>query len=406
MATTPNQQPQRREPVTVYVDAGPFSYDRLTGLSRYTAQLTLALGAEAPIRFFSEGIEITPAADLNWSQDQDLAQWSREVWRGRRANLDPATIPARSVGLYCTLRPLHRTFPFEVSVLHDFSPYTVAWTHLESTRQMFGGFFGLALPKSDVAIAVSESTKADAAWLSTMDPDRVVVAPSGPSLCVGEHGFRKKVRRQQDIGLVVSTLEPRKNATFLFDWFLNSDAVAEGSELWWVGPLGWLNTKAEMKKFQNPAAKRQIKFLGVVSDAELCRLYRTATYSAYPSLYEGFGFPVLDSLRHHTPVLAAMNSSIREFESPGIFFFDPDDKATLDQAYCRCRAEGFGREIPQEPLDAAYSWRNVARTLLDQAAGHFGDRKAVASPGRAVRVDGPAQVGRPARLNPARVPGR
>ena len=112
-----------------------------------------------------------------------------------------------------------------MSVLHDFSPYTVPHTHLESTRGMFGGFFSKALPVSDLAIAVSHSTKADAAWLSPMDPDRVIVAHSGPSLCVGGHEHAGRVRRRPDVGLVVSTLEPRKNAGFLFEWFQSSKAL-------------------------------------------------------------------------------------------------------------------------------------------------------------------------------------
>ena len=362
--TIASEVPRERAGATVFVDAGPFSYSRLTGLSRYTAQLTLAMGAQVPIRFFCDGHELHPPARLSWSQDQDLARWSRRVWRSRRTPL--GSIPADAIGLYCTLRPLERIFPFEVSVLHDFSPCTVPATHLEQTRRMFGGFFARALQRSDLAIAVSESTKADAAWLSPMDPDRIVVAPSGPSLCVGQHGHARPVERRSNVGLVVSTLEPRKNARFLFDWFLHSEAVSDESELWWVGPMGWLSSRRELKKLQQPGGRRRIRFLGVVSDAQLCKLYRTAAYSAYPSLYEGFGFPVLDSLRHHTPVLAAQNSSIREFDSPGLFFFDPTNAATLDTAYERLEAEAIGRDVPQAPLDAAYSWSNVARTLLGE----------------------------------------
>ena len=103
-----------------------------------------------------------------------------------------------------------------------------------------------------------------------------------------------------------------------------------------------------------------------MTTAQLCQLYRTvATYSAYtPRSTKGFGFPVLDSLRHGTPVLAAMNSSIREFASPGLAFFDPVDKSSLDEAYVHLRDKVIGREIPLGPLDAAYSWANVARTIL------------------------------------------
>jgi len=351
-----------RSRTPVFVDAGPFSYSRLTGLSRYTARLTLALASRVPIRFFSEGAELIAPPGLSWSQDQDLARWSRRVWRAARRPLE--TPPAGSMGLYCTLRPMDRTFSFEASVLHDFSPCTVPSTHLESTRELFGGFFRRSLPVSDLAIAVSHSTKADAAWLSPMDQDRILVAHSGPSLCVGEHGHRGKVRRRPDVGLVVSTLEPRKNARFLLDWFLNSPAPPADAQLWWVGPQGWMTSRHELRKLRGSGPGRKIRFLGVVSDRALCRLYRTAAWSAYPSLYEGFGFPVLDSLRHGTPVLASGNSSIREFRSPGLHLFDPADGSTLDRAYLAMRAEP-GVEIPRGPLDQSYSWDNVARVLLE-----------------------------------------
>ena len=360
--TFPAGQSGGREDACVFVDSGPFSYDRLTGLSRYTARLTLALAQKVPIRFFSEsqGMELIAPSDLDWSQDQDLADWSRRIWRSPRTPLQAA--PSNSIGLYCTLRPPNHHFPFEVSVLHDFSPYTVPHTHLEKTRKLFGGFFSKALPVSDVAIAVSHSTKADAAWLSPMDPDRVIVAHSGPSLCVEKHEHPRKVRRRPNVGLVVSTLEPRKNAQFLFDWFLNSQVVPANAELWWVGPMGWLTSHREMKGARK--AGRRIRFLGVVSDSELCKLYQTAGWSIYPSLYEGFGFPVLDALRHGAPVLTSGNSSTREFESPGLHFFDPYDASTVDDAWQALKAEG-PVAIPKEPLDRLYSWENVARTVLE-----------------------------------------
>ncbi len=104
----------------------------------------------------------------------------------------------------------------------------------------------------------------------------------------------------------------------------------------------------------------------MVSDQELCKLYRSVGWLIYPSLYEGFGFPVLDALRHGTPVLASYNSSLREFDSPGLHFFDPCDASTVDDAWRSLQAEG-PVEIPQAPLDRQFSWENVARIVLESA---------------------------------------
>jgi glycosyltransferase involved in cell wall biosynthesis len=343
---------------TIFVDANPLADRHLTGIGRYTARVALALARVAPIRFFSQGQELLPEG-LAWDQDQDLARWGRRVWRSRRVPLGAP--PADSVGLYCCLRPVERVFPFEISVLHDFTPLVVPHTHAERTRGMFQGFFAKSLLSSDVALSVSHSTKADAAWLCDFPQERIVVNHSGPSICVERHLHGRPVRRRGDVGLVVSTLEPRKNAFFLLDWFRDTAALPEDIELWWVGPLGWLTSRRRLRQYQSRKGRR-VRFLGVVSDAALCRLYQTAGWSIYPSLYEGFGFPVLDSLRHGTPVLTSYNSSLREFRHPGIWFFDPCDPATVDDAWRAFQAAG-PVAIPQAELDDHYCWGRVARTL-------------------------------------------
>ena len=137
---------------------------------------------------------------------------------------------------------------------------------------------------------------------------------------------------------MVSTLEPRKNAYFLLDWFRETETLPPGAELWWVGALGWLTSRRRLRAYQAALKDgRRIRFLGVVPDSALCRLYRTAGWSAYPSLYEGFGFPVLDSLRHGTPVLTGLHSALLELDYPGVFYFDPYDPATVNEACAPAR---------------------------------------------------------------------
>lgn len=349
-------------PATIYLDANPLADKHLTGIGRYTARLALALARHTRPRFFSNGTELILPVDLDWSPDQDLAHWGRRVWKSRRR---PFTAPpADSVGVYPCLRPVEKLFPFEISILHDFTPQVVPYTHSERTRGMFHGFYAKSLLSSDAALAVSHNTRADASWLTDFDQARIRVAHSGPSLCVESHRSHAKVARRPNVGLVVSTLEPRKNAFFLLDWFRETQVLPEGSELWWVGPLGWLTSRKDLRRFTSGLRDRRIRFLGVVSDTRLCRLYQTAGWTIYPSLYEGFGFPVLDALRHGAPVLCSYNSSLREFDVPGLEFFDPCDRSTVDDAYRRFRDVAPTLPTSSE-LDSRYSWDLVARALLD-----------------------------------------
>ncbi|HEV3120962.1 MAG TPA: glycosyltransferase [Isosphaeraceae bacterium] len=349
----------------VYIDARPLWCRRFTGIARYTARLALELAAHVQVRFFFDGDEAVARPGLNGSHEQDLARWARRIVRSPRRPLE--TPPAGSVGIYPAARPLARRFPFEVSVLHDFSPLLLPATHTEATRREYEQFFAQTVLSSDLVLADSHSTKADSAWLTALPQERVVVAHCGPSLCVHGHAHKPPAVRSKHIGLVVSTLEPRKNPEFLLDWFARTNVLPHRSELWWAGPMGWLTSRNQKRRMGGLPGARKVRFLGAVSDSSLCRLYQQAAWSIYPSLYEGFGFPVLDSLRHGTPVLAGGHSAVREFSSPGLAFFDPCDPASVDAAWVKLFAAGVP-EIPAAPLDERYSWRRVVRLIMERHA--------------------------------------
>jgi glycosyltransferase involved in cell wall biosynthesis len=355
------------------VEVAPLLSRRLTGVGRFTARLLEALSRRRPLRLFTaldrdelramdlrtdlvRGVEIA-VDDALPIADADLADWNDALLRRRQR---PHQAPAQQACLYTMLRPPARRFACELSILYDFTPLVVPWCHVESTRRLFGEFFSSALPLSDKAIAISAATKHDAAWLSGIDPDKVVVAYPGASLCVGAHAAPAAAARSADLILVVATREPRKNAAFVAEWFLHSTLLPPTAELCWVGPDGWLDTASAAT---SPRARRaRFRFLGMVPDAELCALYRRAAFTVYPSLYEGFGFPVLDSLRHGTPVLCSYNSALKEFSQPGVFYFDPCDGESLDRAYAALRAAPAPR-IDCGALDATYSWERMAATI-------------------------------------------
>ena len=239
-------------------------------------------------------------------------------------------------------------------------PLDATSRRLEALSQFF---HAKSLLSSDAALAISHSTKADAGWLSDFPQDRIVVAHPGPSQCLLRHLHDRRVTRRPNVGLMVSTLEPRENADFVIDWFRSSGSLPEGTELWWVGRIGRHLSPRLIRDLQRSRRGRRIRLLGVVSDQRLCELYQTVGWSVYPSLYEGFGFPVLDSLRHGVPVLSSCHSSLREFAHPGVHFFDPHDAATLDRAWAECRAAGPNL-ISKAQLDELYNWDRVAQAIL------------------------------------------
>ena len=368
-------------PAPIYIEISPLLVKQLTGIGRFVARLVEALAKLTSLRLINT-IEGEHADSMRLSSalpcdqeilvprgslpaaDGDLQAWSKHLFYCPRRSHD-RELAQRSAAVYTMLRPAERHFRRELAILYDFTPLVLPWAHVKETRFQFGRLFCESARMCDSVIAISHSTKQDAVWMSTAAAEQVVVGYPGPSLCIDRHGSDRPVTRRRDVLLVVSALEPRKNGLFLFDWFMNSQALTRQFELWWVGPQGWHYQKLLNTRRRNLG--RKINFLGVVSDAELCELYRQATLTVYPSLYEGFGFPVLDSLRHGTPVLSAYNSSLQEFAGPGVFFFDACSPESLDDAY-RESSAALPATCERTDLDEVFSWDALARRVIGLCA--------------------------------------
>jgi glycosyltransferase involved in cell wall biosynthesis len=365
----------------VYVEVSPLLTNHLTGIARFAARLVEALAKLCPLRLIHAtpgdfdgnlrfpgglpfGQEIVVDQGDMGEADLDLAGWARRLLQRPRRRHD-TRLAGRCTVVYTMLRPSERHFRREFCLLHDFTPLIMPWVHVASTREQFGALFGQSAGLCDKLLANSQSTKSDASWLSALPPEDVVLTYPGPSMCVHSHAYRGPVHRGNKGILVVCTLEPRKNGRFLLDWFLQTQVLHPGMELWWVGPSGWMWERAKRTRRRSRRGG-VVRFLGVVPDDRLCRLYREAAFAVYPSLYEGFGFPVLDALRHGTPILSSFHSSLQEFAGPGVFYFDPCEAGSLDASCRQLFAAGFPGtvEVRRSDLDGRFSWDVMARTVV------------------------------------------
>jgi glycosyltransferase involved in cell wall biosynthesis len=362
----------------IFVEVCPLLTKHFTGIGRFAARTVEALARRAPLRLVNT-IQGEQARNMSLSDvlpcgtelivddrnlpsaDTDVQQWTRQLLRGRKQPHD-SRFARQCSGVYTMLRPNERHFRRELCLLYDFTPMLMAGLHVPETREQFGRLCTEKAPNCDALVAISKSTKADASWMCRSPREEIVVGYPGPSLCVESHSCAKPVARRKDLILVVSTLEPRKNLPFLFKWFQETSSLPESAELWCVGPSGWL-LNVSQAQINAQAKRRRISLLGVVSDRRLCELYKQATFSVYPSLYEGFGFPVLDSLRHGTPVLCSYNSSLQEFDGPGVYHFDPYDADTLEGA-CRELLANENKTLQRQDLENRFSWDLLAEEVI------------------------------------------
>jgi glycosyltransferase involved in cell wall biosynthesis len=145
-----------------------------------------------------------------------------------------------------------------------------------------------------------------------------------------------------------------------------------------AGEPGRLGTRLRLRFEGSPYADR-IRWLGYVPEADLPALYGGALALVYPSVYEGFGLPVLEAMSCGAPVVAARISSLPEVAGEAALYSDPDSADQLAAAMTRIAAEPALRdELRSRGVTRArrFSWAETARRVLDVCTrvGHGGGR--------------------------------
>ncbi|HEX6761734.1 MAG TPA: glycosyltransferase family 1 protein [Gaiellaceae bacterium] len=283
----------------VGVDVAPLVLDN-AGTARYVNGLLEGLSHRDDV----------DARRLSWGGAGRLTSVVRDVaWY-------PVGLPLRARRLdllHCTTfrAPLRAPVPVVVTV-HDLAVVRhpelfTAWTR--------GYGKTLLLPVLRAAtrvLAVSEFTKREVAELARIPPDRIGVAYNAASTEV----FRPDGPADDgDYVLAVGTLEPRKNLARLIEATRRLDV-----ELRIAGSRGWGTVDVDAA---------HVRWLGRPGDDELARLMRGALCLAYPSLYEGFGIPVLEAMLCGTPVVTSAGSAMEEVADGAAELVDPLDFASI-----------------------------------------------------------------------------
>jgi glycosyltransferase involved in cell wall biosynthesis len=182
---------------------------------------------------------------------------------------------------------------------------------------------------ADGIICVSEATRKDLLEYYEVDPRRVFAIHSGVALPAP--GTRHPAQLPDRYILFVSTIEPRKNLGVLLDAFENLKRSGKyDGALVVVGRIGW-----KSEEFVPRLRARDVHHLDYLAPADLQEVYRKAEIFVFPSIYEGFGFPLLEAMAHGVPTIAAESSSLPEIAGDAALYFDPRDAAQLESAISR-----------------------------------------------------------------------
>ncbi|WP_298264758.1 glycosyltransferase family 1 protein [Acidocella sp.] len=319
----------------VFVDVSALMETSWTGIANVTANLARELVRKLPNNcyFFARGVVIDPVALLT-AIDNAPGAYLEVLLANGYAQLgaigDFIGLAPVSVGIFPNIKTAHRVFDVEAVVLHDLSAMLMPelhqdWAAHEHSRAMLRD-----VHSSEVVCCVSAATQADALAYLGLDPKNAIVSHLG----VRPPPAAQELPRE-NFAIVLGTIEPRKNLRLVAEFMLSRPDLARKIAMVFVGRRGWGPAFDEVfgELLTHSPWKDSICFTDFIGEAEKWALMRSARFAIFPSLFEGFGLPVVECMAAGCPVIASRSSSIVEFGLPEPMYFDPFSLTDFTRAF-------------------------------------------------------------------------
>jgi glycosyltransferase involved in cell wall biosynthesis len=313
----------------------------------------------------------------------------------RRANVHPLFISSRvfrnrlALALYeqCVLpwlvlyyrvelmHSLHYTFPLlcarpRVVTIHDMTHSLWPNMHTVGRRLAMSFFAKIAMRHAEGVLFVSQSTRNDAEKLFGMGNNLRRVTPLGvDDACfsvISQPQIRDTLSRlkiESPYILFLGTLEPRKNVLRLIQAFDSIGDKYPQHTLVIAGVLGW-NYQPALNAIERSIRKQRIIRLGYVTPEDKASLLAGCDLLVYPSLYEGFGLPVLEGMAAGVPIVTSNVSSLPEVAGDAAIMVNPISTEEISNAMCRVLEEKlYSEKLRQAGKIQArkFSWKRTAR---------------------------------------------
>ena len=361
----------------IAIDASRTTVARVTGTERYALELIRALIALGPEHRFTLYFRDTPQPGLfpNLPNVESRVIPFRRAWTHVRFAL--ALAQDRPDIVWVPAHTLPFVFPGRAAVtVHDLGYRLFPQAHPARQRRYLDWTTAHSARRANVVFADSRATASDLEqFYGTPEGKIRVVYPGVDIPAIGDiPEMRSRLGLPERYFLFLGTLQPRKNIQRLVrayaQWKANypEDDIA----LVMAGAQGWMFDPAWVEGVPG------IIQTGYVDDADRGALYAGALALLFPSLYEGFGFPVVEAMGCGTPVLASNTSSLPELVGDSGLLVDPLDEAAIAGGIARLandsalRAQLVGKGRIQA---ARFTWEAAARGILGglTAAGRSRD---------------------------------
>jgi glycosyltransferase involved in cell wall biosynthesis len=361
------------------------AYTQGAGIGRLTREVMRALAAlphPHQVSFYRMGRVPAPADvdPLAATRGPLSDRWLQRIWFRAGLRLPVELFgAARSDLFHATDFVLPPLLPGTRSVLtvHDLTferdPDSAVPTLLKFLKRVVPE----SVRRADHIIADSHATARDLHTLYGVQPARLSVVHAGvsaqfsPEPAAPDEATRLRAAHKLGDGplvLAVGTLQRRKNHITLVRAFASARArLPTGARLVIAGGKGWLydDVLAEVTRLHLGDA---VRFTGFLPEADLPALYRAAAVLSFPSLYEGFGIPLLEAMASGTPVVSSNASSLPEVYGEVGLSHAPTDVDALSEALVRALTDAPWRSTQREVGLArarTFTWARAAREVLD-----------------------------------------
>ncbi|MGQ9598469.1 MAG: glycosyltransferase family 4 protein [Anaerolineae bacterium] len=363
----------------IYLDVSAAVHAK-AGIGRYAASLARSLISLYPERFalfynrrrgiqLLAGLEKAPVRTV-WA---GYKPWRMAVWIGHLARVGFDRLVPGAELFHATehLLPPFQQIPTVLTV-HDM----IFKLFPQYQKRLNYWYLNMTMPlycrRADAIITVSECSKRDIVQAYGVDAAKITVIYEAaspefmplPRDVIAEG--RLRLGLPDRFLLHVGTIEPRKNLIGLIEALQQLHDRGLIIPLVVAGGKGWLYEEF-FRRLETLPIRDNIRFLGYVSVNDLPLLYNAATALIMPSLYEGFGLPVLEGMACGTPVLCSNVSSLPEIAGEAACYFDPCSSKDIAEAIQKVWLDaGLGEEMKEKGRSRAseFSWERAARETM------------------------------------------
>ena len=289
---------------------------------------------------------------------------------------------ARAVALYTDHRQPRKLCPWEGKIVYDLSMILAPECHPAASVKRYTNDLEQQIACSDVLFPISQATARDLAWVYGVAPDRLKVALLGNNVdLAASDRMRSRIGGApvEPFLLVLGSIEPRKNTALVLEWLSRHPTVLDAVRVVFAGRQAWGDSFAsliERKSLQAAVMAGRIVFTGFVDEGFRTALLVGARGLIYPSVFEGFGLPLLEAMAIGTPVLSSVSTSMPEVVGDCGYYFDPYDVDSLHRAFLSLQADRASGAVldlvTRGQLRAqSFSYDETYRVVID---GLFPDR--------------------------------